>query len=137
MSTGDQPPVARGLRYPLLVTTSWIRTLSRRAAVLLAAALLPLIAAGPASAEVPEGWSDPEPADPLWMILLIAGIPLLITAILALAIYGPALARGEKVAPGDDTPDQWFGGPRPGSELTAGDEAAEKAVTSGGGSGRW
>ena len=137
MSAGDQPPVGRGLRYPLLVTTSWIRTLSRRAAVLLAAALVPLIAAGPASAEVPEGWSDPDPADPLWMILLIAGIPLVVTAILALAIYGPALARGEKVAPGDDTPDQWFGGPRPGTELTAGDEAAEKSVTTGGGSGRW
>ncbi|HEX6148731.1 hypothetical protein [Nocardioides sp.] len=118
------------------MTTSQIRTLTRRAAVVLTAALLPLIAAGPAGAEVPEGWSDPEPVSFLSMLVLLGAIPLAITLVLALGVYGPALARGENVAPGDDTPDQWFGGPRHRDELEAagGDE---KAVTTGGGSGRW
>jgi len=118
------------------VTTSQIRTLTRRAAVVLAAALLPLIAAGPAGAEVPEGWSDPEPVSFLSLLLVIAVIPVGIGLILALGVYGPALARGEHVAPGADTPDQWFGGPRNRAELEAGGDAEETA-SSGGGSGRW
>jgi hypothetical protein len=118
------------------VTSSQIRTLARRAAVVLAAALLPSIAAGPAGAEVPEGWSDSDPVSFLSMLLVIAVIPIGIGLIIALGVYGPALARGEHVAPGADTPDQWFGGPRNRGELEAGGDA-EETVSSGGGSGRW
>ena len=128
----------------LLVTTSQIRTLTRRTAVVLAAALLPLIAAGPAGAEVPEGWSDPEPVSLLSVLVVIMAIPLGIGLLITLGVYGPALARGEHVAPGSDTPDQWFGGPRQSAELEAGSSSSSEAdadspttTTTGGGSGTW
>ncbi len=120
------------------MTTSQIRTLTRLTAVLLAAALLPLIAAGPAAAEIPEGWSDPEPVSLLSVLVVIVAIPLGIVLLITLGVYGPALARGEHVAPGSDTPDQWFGGPRQPAELEAGSDAdAEARTTTGGGSGTW
>jgi hypothetical protein len=130
----------------LLVTTSQIRTLTRRTAVVLAAALLPLIAAGPAGAEVPEGWSDPEPVSLLSVLVVIVAIPLGIGLLITLGVYGPALARGEHVAPGSDTPDQWFGGPRQSAELEAGSSSSSSSdadspttttTTTGGGSGTW
>lgn len=130
----------------LLVTTSQIRTLTRRTAVVLAAALLPLIAAGPAGAEVPEGWSDPEPVSLLSVLVVIVAIPLGVGLLITLGVYGPALARGEHVAPGSDTPDQWFGGPRQSAELEAGSSSSSEAdadspttttTTTGGGSGTW
>ena len=128
----------------LPVTTSQIRTLTRRTAVVLAAALLPLIAAGPAGAEVPEGWSDPEPVSLLSVLVVIVAIPLGIGLLITLGVYGPALARGEHVAPGADTPDQWFGGPRQSAELEAGSSSSSGAdadstttTTTGGGSGTW
>ncbi len=123
----------------LPVTTSQIRTLTRRTAVVLAAALLPLIAAGPAGAEIPEGWSDPDPVSLVSLLVVIVAIPLGIALLITLGVYGPALARGEHVAPGADTPDQWFGGPRQTAELEAGGSAADAGSpsTTGGGSGRW
>ncbi len=120
------------------MTTSQIRTLTRRTAVVLAAALLPLFAAGPAGAEIPEGWSNPEPVSLLSVLVVIAAIPLGIALLITLGVYGPALARGEHVAPGSDTPDQWFGGPRQPAELEAGGDARTEAPsTTGGGSGTW
>jgi hypothetical protein len=130
----------------LLVTTSQIRTLTRRTAVVLAAALLPLIVAGPAGAEVPEGWSDPDPVSLLSVLVVIVAIPLGIGLLITLGVYGPALARGEHVAPGSDTPDQWFGGPRQSAELEAGSSSSSSSdadspttttTTTGGGSGTW
>jgi len=120
----------------LLVTTSQIRTLIRRAAVVPAAALLPLIVAGPAGAEVPEGWSDPDPVSFLPLFVVIGVIPITLGLLLALCVYGPALARGENVTPGADTPDEWFGGPR-NRELAAPVGDAEAPAITGGGSGRW
>lgn len=120
------------------VTTTTIRTITRRAAVVLGAAALPLLAAGPAGAEVPEGWSDPEPVSFLSLLVVLLAIPLGIAFLLALGVYGPAMARGEHVVPGGDTPDQWFGGPRHRGELeSGGDDDSEAHVTTGGGSGRW
>lgn len=120
------------------MTTSQIRTLTRRTAVVLAAALLPLIAAGPATAEVPEGWSDPDPVSLLSLLVVIVAIPLGIGLLITLGVYGPALARGEHVVPGSDTPDQWFGGPRNSGELeAAGATDTDAPTTTGGGSGSW
>lgn len=109
-------------------------TLTRRTAVVLTAAALPVLAAGPAVAEVPEGWSDPEPVGILQLLLVIGGIPLALAVLIALAVYLPAMARGENVRPDDgETAEEWFGGPRSGpAELTG-----REAGTRGGGSGRW
>ena len=107
------------------------------------ATLLVLAYAGPAAADIPLGWSDPEPVPVLRDLMVFIGIPLLITAVIFAAIYLPGIIRGESVAPaGTHTDDQWFGGRRATAELepsAAGREAdeTESARDTGGASGTW
>ena len=113
----------------------------RRSAVLTTATGLTMLIAGPASAEVPEGWSDPQQIPMLEALLILAGIPLLLIVLISAAVYVPAMVRGERVAPGAaPVPDQWFGGPRGGArELESGSGRRESAAESetGGAGGRW
>lgn len=89
--------------------------------------------AAPASADVPEGWSDPDDVDMLYALLLLGGVPLLLFVGITVLTYLPALIRGEKLAPGA-ADDQWFGGPRQGAkELESGVQAEE----TGGARGSW
>lgn len=108
-----------------------------------ARASLPLVALGlallaaPAHADVAEGWSNPDDVNALHALLLLAGVPLLLFVLIALAVYVPALVRGEDVSPtsGGGVENQWLGGPRPGAkELAAGD--TEPSET-GGARGSW
>ena len=98
----------------------------------------PLLVAAPAHADVPEGWSDPEPVDPLHAILVLGGIPLLLFVVITAAVYVPSLIRGERVAPGAPAfESQWFGGPRSGThEIESGSHVADSGDT-GGASGHW
>jgi hypothetical protein len=91
----------------------------RRAVLVVGSATIVLLAyAGPASADVPVGWSDPKPVPPLHFLLTFVGIPLLITLGIFAAIYLPGVVRGESVAPaGARADDQWFGGRRDTAEL--------------------
>ncbi|QZY28301.1 hypothetical protein [Nocardioides coralli] len=109
--------------------------LIRRAALVTVAATVPLLAATPAVADVPEGWSDPAEVGLLDLLIVVVGLPVLVGLLIVLAVYVPAMARGERVAPGEaETPDQWFGGPRSGaSELESGREVG----STGGASGSW
>lgn len=120
----------------LLSVTTTLESLARRTTVVLAAAATVLVTAGPASAEVPEGWSDPDTVSALQAILVFVGIPLLMFLVITVLVYLPAMVRGERVAPGGATREnQWFGGPRKGTaELAAADTQESKA---GGASGRW
>lgn len=91
----------------------------------------------PAGANTPEGWSDPAPVDPIHFLLVLLGAPLALAVVIALAVYVPALARGESVSPSavGAIESEWFGGPRKThDELAAPDDAESK---SGGASGRW
>lgn len=111
-------------------------TLTRRATRGFAASatITAVLLAGPAHADVPEGWSNPADVDMLDAILLLAGVPLLISALLALAVYLPAMIRGEKLTPGEASVDnQWFGGPREGSRELGSAEDSE----TGGARGSW
>lgn len=111
-------------------------TLIRRTVPAFLAVALPLLAASPAAAEVPEGWSDPEEVGLLDLLLVVGAVPLVIGALITLAVYLPALSRGERLRPHGDVPDEWFGGPRGGrGELGSGQEPREIGV--GGGSGTW
>ena len=120
--------------------TTPISAVVRRIVVLAVSGLtvagLSLALAAPAGAEVPEFWDDPEPVDKLGAILLLGGVPLLLAVLITIAVYVPAIARGERVAPGaPQVQDQWLGGPR----KTAGELAAPDSEDSqaGGASGRW
>ena len=125
----------------LLCVTSRTLTRVRRSAVLTTSVGLSLLVAGPASAKVPEGWSDPPPVPVLQALLIFAGIPLLLILLISAAVYVPAMVRGERVAPGAaPVHDQWFGGPRGGareieSGAGRGDQARESET--GGAGGRW
>jgi hypothetical protein len=117
------------------VTTKLARLLRRTCLVLLAGGLL-VATAGPAGADVPEGWSDPEPVDPWHALLVLGGIPLLIFLVITALVVIPGIVKGERFTPGGQaTQDQWFGGPRRGTaQLPAPDGEESQA---GGASGRW
>lgn len=115
---------------------------ARRVALLACAPALALLAA-PARADVPDGWggeTEQSSLDALHALGLYVGAPLLLFALIVLAVYLPAMVRGEKLLP-DHTGDQqapagqWIGGPRQGvAELPAPDGDDSRA---GGASGTW
>jgi len=93
--------------------------------------------AAPARADVPEGFSpDPENVGVIPALLLFGGIPLVLFALIAIAVYLPAMTRGERVAPGvAPMNDQWLGGPRQGTRQLAGPDGDQSQA--GGARGRW
>jgi hypothetical protein len=108
------------------------------------ATILVLAYAGPAAADVPDGWSNPEPVPVLHFLLLFVGIPLLITLGILAAIYVPGVVRGESVAPGGArSDDQWFGGRRGTAQLEASSTTSTSApdrdgdTDTGGAGGTW
>jgi hypothetical protein len=117
--------------------------LPRRAALVVGSATLLLLAyAGPAAADIPDGWSQPKPVPVLHDLLVFIGIPVLITLGILAAIYLPGVVRGESVAPaGAKTDDQWFGGRRDTAALESSnagrDDQAESGRDTGGASGTW
>lgn len=116
--------------------TQTFETYARRIAFVLAAAAGLVALAAPANADVPVGWSDPDPVNMLHAVLILGGVPLLITIAIVLAIYIPPLVRGERVAPGAPAVEnQWLGGPRKGTAELAGPDSEESEA--GGASGRW
>lgn len=120
----------------MLPVTAIFETLARRTAVLLVAVATLVATAGPASADVPEGWAEHTTVSALHAVLLLGGVPLLITLVIFLAVYVPPLVRGEHVAPGaPGVENQWFGGPRQGTSELAGPDTDESRA--GGASGRW
>jgi hypothetical protein len=105
------------------------------------ATILLLAYAGPASADVPDGWSHPKPVHALHFLLVFVGIPVLITLGILAAVYLPGVVRGESVAPvGARTDDQWFGGRRDTAELESAAARADESEAdrdTGGAGGTW
>lgn len=114
------------------------RPVVRRAVVAssLAFVTLSTLVTAPAGADVPEGWSDPEEVDVLHGLLVLAGIPLLLFVLIVLAVYLPAMIRGERLMPSHGGPESvWFGGPRSGSRELA--EPDDESSEAGGARGQW
>jgi hypothetical protein len=128
-----------GSRYRGRVTThaTPLRSVRRasRAAVLALVTVLTVLAA-PAQADVPEGWTEVEQVDRLEALLVLVGVPLLLFVLIMVAVYVPAMKRGEPLLPDHGEGEaQWIGGPRQGTkELPAPDGEGSRA---GGASGRW
>jgi hypothetical protein len=91
-----------------------------------------------APADVPVGWSNPQPVHALHFLLIFVGIPVLITLGILLAIYLPGVVRGESVAPaGARTADQWLGGPREHAQLESSQTSSDADRDTGGAGGTW
>lgn len=111
-------------------------TLVRRTTVLLAGSAALVAVAGPASADVAEGWSQPDDVDAWHALLVLGGIPLALGLLITALVYVPALVRGERVAPNAPAVEnQWIGGPRRTTAELAGPDGDESQA--GGASARW
>jgi hypothetical protein len=103
--------------------------------------MLVLAYAGPASADIPVGWSDPPPVPVMRDLLVFIGIPIAITLVILACVYLPGVVRGESVAPaGAHTDDQWFGGRRDTAELEAASRTSHEGEApgdTGGAGGTW
>lgn len=121
---------------PAVLARRGLAALLALGATVLTTLTLALLTAAPAAAEVPNGWSDPDPVDPLHVLLVGVGAPLLLAVIITVLVYGPALARGERVAPhAPEVENQWLGGPRKSAGELAGPDGDDSQA--GGASGRW
>ncbi len=70
------------------------------------------------------------------VLLVAVGLPLLGALLITAMVYGPPLARGERVAPGaPEVENQWLGGPRKATGELAGPDGEDSQA--GGASGRW
>lgn len=126
---------------PTPVQTS-VRRAVRRVTALTSLGLVAsvtLLTAPAQATGTPEGWSNPEKVDPAYALALLVGGPILLFVVIAFLVYAPALARGERIAPGPAEPEnEWFGGPRQG--VGAADQVDVKQLEgkeTGGASGRW
>lgn len=88
---------------------------SVRSAALLSVPAAALLAA-PAHAGVPEGWSNPDPVDPLHFLFILAGAPLIMFLVVTLVVAAPTLIRGEKKLSAAGGEGEWLGGPRQGTD---------------------
>jgi hypothetical protein len=110
--------------------------LRRTAVVALSSSAAVAVLAGPAAADVPEGWSSPEEISTLYALLVLGGIPLALFLLITLVVYIPGVVRGgRKSDAAASVQGQWFGGPRKGTAELAGPDTEKSEA--GGASGRW
>jgi hypothetical protein len=117
--------------------TTPLQTVVRRAAVTagsFVAASAALVA--PAVADVPEGWSHPDPVSAWKFLLVVVLIPVALGVVITLLTALPGMVRGEHhTSAGGHAAGEWIGGPRAGtSELADPDDERSEA---GGASARW
>jgi hypothetical protein len=116
--------------------TTLLRRLVRAGAVLsgLSVALL----ASPASASPPQTWDDPDQEPLLQTLAFLVGLPLLVIALVWLAVYLPSMMRGQSTEPAlaFHHRNEWFGGPRKGLDSATAVPAEDKGPK-GGGSAQW
>ncbi|WP_125037834.1 hypothetical protein [Nocardioides sp. LS1] len=116
--------------------TTMLETIVRRStAVSLASAATLVAVAGPASADVPEGWAPHTEVNGLHAVLVLGGVPLLLFVVIFALGYLPGMLRGERTPGSSPVEDQWFGGPRKGTAELAGPDTDESKA--GGASARW
>ncbi|MFZ5845870.1 MAG: hypothetical protein ACOYX5_00645 [Actinomycetota bacterium] len=107
---------------------------SLRALALAPAVLLSSVAA-PALAAPPETWPDAEPVSAVDFLLVLLVIPLGIALVIALLASVPAMARGGRGGERSRrTENEWFGGPKDGTDAAKVESAAEPGEGARGGS---
>ena len=118
------------------MNTTAVRRLTRAGAVL--SALSVTLVASPALAAPPETWEDPNHDSLLATLAFLVGVPLLICALVTLAVYLPSMMRGQSTEPALAFHDrnEWFGGPRKGLDAST-SVPDEDTSPKGGASARW
>ncbi|WP_028659633.1 hypothetical protein [Nocardioides insulae] len=103
----------------------------RRAVVALGSGLVLVAAlAAPASADVPEGWSNPDEMSWLALLGIVLGLPILIALVISAIVMVPSLLRGEGFRV-DTESVTWVGGPSSGTaELAEGGKHADSGGAS-------
>ena len=118
------------------MTSTAVRRLLAAAALAWLVGTSLLVTAGPATADTPEGWPEEPTIDKVEMLLLLGGVPLLVFLVIVALIYGPALARGESITPGQpEREPEWIGGPRKSAGELAGPDS--EGSHAGGAGGTW
>jgi hypothetical protein len=122
------------------VTIDMKTTLSRplvRAGAVLGGLSVALVAS-PASAAPPQTWDDPDQEPLLQTLAFLVGIPLLVIALVWLAVYLPSMMRGQSTEPAlaFQERNEWFGGPRKGLDSTTA-VSSEDREPKGGASAQW
>jgi hypothetical protein len=80
-------------------------TFARRAVTLGAAvAAVTAAVAGPASADVPSGWSNPSHVNPMHFLTLVLFIPVVAALIISFVVLLPGVLRGEGLIPRSHKP---------------------------------
>jgi hypothetical protein len=93
-----------------------------------------VVSTGPALADVPQGWSDPDKMSWGHLLLIILVIPIGLAIVISLLAALPGLVKGEGFA-GGHAGGQWLGGPRKGTAELAGPDSEHSEA--GGASARW
>jgi hypothetical protein len=116
--------------------TTLLRRLVRAGAVL--SGLSVVLIASPASAAPPQTWDDPDQEPLLQTLAFLVGVPLLVIALVWLAVYLPSMMRGQSTEPAlaFQERNEWFGGPRKGLDSATAVPAEDKGPK-GGGSAQW
>jgi hypothetical protein len=122
------------------VTIDMQTTLVRRTAcagAVLGGLSVALVAA-PAWASPPETWEDPDHDPLLQTLAFLVGVPLLVIAVVWLAVYLPSMMRGQSTEPALAFHDrsEWFGGPRRGLDADSAAPADDQGAK-GGASAQW
>lgn len=92
--------------------------------------------AGPASANVPKGWSDPAPMPVGKFLMIILVLPVAAAIVISLIVLLPGLLRGEGLGiKAAEQGGEWFGGPRRGTSDLAEPDGEDSQA--GGASARW
>jgi hypothetical protein len=133
----DDPPAAKPatdpVRYADRVSFRPSPSRARRAAWALALTPAVLVATAPATASAvpPTSWENTPHVSPIYIILVLGGIPVALFVLITLLVYVPSMSRGSTYHPGEAWRGEaeWFGGPRGGLEAV---DAAPRAVSGGG-----
>ncbi|HET6561756.1 MAG TPA: hypothetical protein VFG72_07770 [Marmoricola sp.] len=116
--------------------TTLLRRLARAGAVL--SGLSVVLVAFPASATPPETWPVPNHDPLLQTLAFLLGVPLLVIALVTLAVYLPSMMHGRSTEPALAFHDrnEWFGGPRKGLDPDT-SVPPDGESTKGGASAQW
>jgi len=117
-------------------TQSSLRRASRVAVVTLGLALGTV--AGPAFADAPSTWENPNNKPAIDTLVYLLGVPILVFIVIWVLVYLPSMMRRQSSSPAVAFQErsEWFGGPRAGVDATK-DKPSDETNEKGGAGAGW